>query len=970
MKFFKQMAIVSMSIRLITIILITAITVMGQSAGKGKIFGSVVDSETGQPIIGANVYLEDTSLGAASDLDGRFIILNVPVSNYTLVISVVGYAETKINGVEVNDNDVTKLDIMVQPEILTTDVVVVEAKALRNTEASLLKARQKSLAVSDAISAEGISRSGSGDAADAMKKVTGASVVDNKYVFIRGLGERYTITQLNGAELPSSDPDKKAFQFDIIPANLLDNIVTTKTFTPDKPGNFSGGAVNIGTKTFPDYLMLKLSTGTEYNTQTTFSPDFITHTGGKNDWLGFDDGTRAIPALLNDSELRIPVSQEARFDAEKAENLDAYSKAFNNIMDYQTIDGPVNSNFALSIGNRVNFSTQSYLGYMGSLTYSRSHSFYKDGQIGRYVLASGHNEMTPLLLLKDSKSSSEANLGFLTDLTYFFNANHKIGFNAFYSHNGTSITRYQDGQWPQELGHDDLYRTYQTRVFTFLERDVRSYQLKGEHYIRPLLNLSMDWSASLARSTQDEPDRRAISIIYTASPTDTSYTIRGSNFPDPSRYYRYLKDHTDTYNVNFSLPFSLWSGRSNTFKFGYSYQDISRDFRERIFSYNTANNILNDLNGDLREFFSPAYSGITRIDTLNSGRIRYNFGNTIYDFSKPKNNYDGYQLIRAYYAMMDLSLLRNLRLIGGARYETTLIDVASQDPTQLKTAIEEKDWLPSLGLIYQLGHDMNLRASASRTLARPNFRELAPYSTKDFSNDVELVGNPELKRTLIVNYDLRWEWFYSPGKILSLSTFYKELINPIEMAFSQYSTRSNPIVTYTNVERATIKGVEMEGRIGLGDFVKALSPFALGGNFTVLDSDVDIAGSELNSRLAIDSTAGRTRSLQGQSDYILNLDFSYENSQWGTVAAIHYNYFGKRLAKVSALITPDVFELPAAQLTLIITQNISKHFSLKFSAKNLLNSPYLEEYEFEGKDYIFQKYTQGRSFGIGINYQL
>lgn len=961
----------NMSIRhtIFILVMVMAITLMGQTAEKGKIFGSVVDSETGQPIIGANVYLENTSLGAASDLDGRFIILNVPVSSYTLIVSVVGYAETRINGVEVKNDDITKLDIMVQPEILTTDVVVVEAKALRNTEASLLKARQKSLAVSDAISAEGISRSGSGDAADAMKKVTGASVVDNKYVFIRGLGERYTITQLNGAELPSSDPDKKAFQFDIIPTNLLDNIVTTKTFTPDKPGNFSGGAVNIGTKTFPDYLMIKFSAGTEYNTQTTFSPDFITYDGGKNDWLGFDDGTRAIPVLLRDAEF-IPVTQEARFDSEKAEMLDAYSKSFNNIMDFKTIEGPVNSNIAMSIGNRVNFSNQSYLGYMGSMTYSRSHSFYKDGEIGRYVLASGHNEMTPLLLLNDSKSSSEANMGFLADLTYFFNNNQKIGFNAFYSHNGTSITRYQNGQWPQELGLDDPYRTYQTRVFTFLERDVRLYQLKGEHYFRPLLNLSVDWSASLARSTQDEPDRRAISLIYTASPTDTSYTIRGSNFPDPSRYYRYLKDNTDTYIVNFSLPFSLWSGRSNTFKFGYSYQDVTRDFRERIFSYSTVNNILNEVNGDLREFFGSAYSGITRIDTLSSGRLRYNFGNTIYDFSKPKNNYDGYQLIRAYYGMVDLSLLRNLRLIGGARYETTLINVESQDPTQLKTAIEEKDWLPSLGLIYQVSHDMNLRASASRTLARPNFRELAPYSTKDFSNDVELLGNPELKRTLILNYDLRWEWFYNPGKILSLSTFYKELKNPIEIAFSQYSTRSNPIVTYTNVERATIKGVEMEGRIGLGDFVNVLSPFSMGGNFTVLDSDVDIAGSELNSRLAIDSTASRTRSLQGQSNYILNLDFSYENSQWGTVVALNYNYFGKRLAKVSALITPDVFELPATQLNLIITQNISKYFSLKLSAKNLLNSPYLEEYEFEGEDYIFQKYTQGRSFGIGINYQL
>ncbi|MCB0258309.1 MAG: carboxypeptidase-like regulatory domain-containing protein, partial [Calditrichaeota bacterium] len=275
---------------------------LGQSGDSGTITGQLVDAQTGDPLIGANVLIDGTLLGASTDLDGLFVVTGVPAGTYTIVVDYVGYAQTRIEAVEVKAGESARLSLAMAPEAIQGDVVVVEARLLENTDASLLKKRQKAAAVSDAISAEEISRSGSSDAADAMSRVTGASVVGGKYVYVRGLGDRYSNTQLNGAELPSADPDKKAVQMDLFPSNLLDNIVTQKTFTPDQPGNFSGGIVNIGTKSFPDGFTLKFSTTSSYNTRSTFSDNILTYPGGDLDWLGMDDGTRDIPDLLADPD--------------------------------------------------------------------------------------------------------------------------------------------------------------------------------------------------------------------------------------------------------------------------------------------------------------------------------------------------------------------------------------------------------------------------------------------------------------------------------------------------------------------------------------------------------------------------------------------------------------------------------------------------------------------------------------------
>ncbi|MDZ7624084.1 MAG: carboxypeptidase-like regulatory domain-containing protein [Ignavibacteriaceae bacterium] len=300
---------------------VTAFTSFANAQESGTVFGKVVDSATGEELIGANIFLEGTTIGAATDIEGNFKISNVPAGTYSLIASMIGYSKFTVTDLEIKPGEQKKLDLSLVSEAYQTEEVVITARMILDNDAALLKNRQKSITVSDAIGSDMIKQSGSDNAGDALKKVVGTSVVDGKYVFVRGLGDRYSSTQLNGAELPSTDPNRKSFQMDLIPSNLLDNIVTLKTFTPDKPGNFSGGIVDIGTKSFPERFTLKLSGGTSYNSQTTGNAEFLTYQGGNTDWLGIDDGTRGLPEIFNDPNLKIPTEQGARFDGQQAATL-------------------------------------------------------------------------------------------------------------------------------------------------------------------------------------------------------------------------------------------------------------------------------------------------------------------------------------------------------------------------------------------------------------------------------------------------------------------------------------------------------------------------------------------------------------------------------------------------------------------------------------------------------------------------
>jgi len=935
----------------------------------GTVSGVVVDGQQGEPLPGANVTVKGTATGTTTDLKGRYRLDGLEPGTYDLIYSFVGFQRKTVTGVEVKAGEITSLDVTLTEETEQLDEVVIEAQAARDSEAGLLKERAEAAAVSDAVSAELMSASGAGTAAAAMERVTGASVVDGKYVHVRGLGGRYTNTQLNGIDLPSSDPEKKSVQFDLFPTDLLENIVTLKTFTPDRPGNFSGGLIDISTKRFPEDLRVSFSSSASMNTQAQLGGQFLTHPGGNLDWVGFDDGTRSIPGQLSD----LPPDQipDRPIFAEDPGSYSQLSKSFSGVMSPQAGTAPVDQSYSASLGNQ-NQVVGRPLGYIVSLTYDRSASFYDDGTTGRYQLGGDSGTLSELILLEDQKATTETSLGGLANVTYQATPNHELGVNTLYTHTGESTTRFQQGQWSGEAGPKDVLTN---RTLLFKERDVRSVQLRGNSYFEELGGIRLKWNGSYSKTTQEEPDRRFFADIARVQASgDTLYSAFDQGLRPPTRIFRNLDESKYSASVDVTIPVSL-SGRQGQVKFGGSYETTDRDFSSRQFSYNAPDpNSGVNFRGNATEFFREENLGIVEQD--GSGNTI--FGLTIDDQTNEFNSYTGERTIEAGYLMGEIPVFNRLTVIGGARVEPT--DLRVQALPDSVGQIEEFDVLPSLNLKYELNDNMNLRLAGTQTLARPTFREIAPYPGFDFIQGEVIIGNPDLNRTLITNVDLRWEWFTGPGEILAASVYYKTMENPIEKAFIGSSSNTGSQLTWQNVDEATVYGAEFEARTRLGFLSDALRYVTFGGNLSLTGSEISVPCFEL----AEDGSTCRrgplvyrqvnnesaTRNLQGQSPFLLNLDLRYENPDLGTNVGVFYNVFGERLSAVSTGSTPDVYTKPRPQLDVTMSQQLFGRWKASLKAKNLLNSDHKQVYTFRGNEFPYQIHRTGRSFSFGLKYTI
>jgi TonB-dependent receptor len=403
------------------------------------------------------------------------------------------------------------------------------------------------------------------------------------------------------------------------------------------------------------------------------------------------------------------------------------------------------------------------------------------------------------------------------------------------------------------------------------------------------------------------------------------------------------------------------------FKTGGSFQEKERIFTERRFEYRLGDYSLGAprYNGDPAFFFSPENVGVIGYDSTSS---RYIFGNYIAEAPDPLGgNYNGYEKISAVYAMIEIPIINSLKLIGGARYEISRMDVYGKNT---KGFLDDKDLLPAVSLIYHLTENMNIRTSYGKTLARPNFREKAPYANYNFAADFTFLGNPDLKRTLIDNYDLRWEWFLRPGEIIAVSGFYKQFKNPIERVINvQYASEGGEIF-YENIDKADVMGVEFEVRKRLDEVLEILSDFSIGTNISFIKSEVNIPEGELAVIKQNDPNAETTRQLQGQSPYLVNLELGYQNANTGTNVSVFYNVFGDRLAEISIGGTPDIFERSRPMLDFIASQNLLGNFNLRLSVKNILNSAYKLTHEFKGNEFIRTEYKTGTSISLGVGYSL
>ena len=935
----------------ISILLLTLLAMAANAiAQTGTIRATVFDDETGEALIGATVVVVGTTQGTVTDLDGKASITGLEAGSYDVQVSYVSYQPKTIQGMAVNASETNSFEVRLASETVGLEEVVVTAEAIRSSESALLTLQKKSPSVMDAISADMFSRNGDNNAASAVQRVTGVTVEGGKYVYVRGLGDRYSKSILNGADIPGLDPNRNSVQLDMFPSNMIDNIIVYKSFSPDLTGEFTGGLVNVTTKEFPDRFTVQVSGSVGINDQATFNSDYLTYNGGGLDWLGVDDGTRELPAPLNNySSENFPTPFQV--DVNEAQ-VNEVSRAFDTNQFTPSRSAPApNHSMSFSLGNQKEFLGRP-LGFIVGLTYRRSFDYYDNGQVNRFDgLPQSATSLrgSQLLAVNDAESSEGVNIGGLLNLSYKISANSKLSFNAMYNQASTNVARYQEGF--DLLTSPDSTLRVRNRVLSFTERGLANFLLKGEHNIAGLNNLNVEWQSSYTDTYLDEPDLRFLQDNLRLRNGESNALI--SNLNNPGRYFRDMTETNWDNRLNITLPVDIWGGREAKVKFGGAYTEKERSFRERRFEY-----VPDRLSytGPVDDLFLDQNLGYD-----NEGNQR----TYLSEVSQDGNNYDATQEVYAGYLMLDAPVTEKLRMVGGVRFERT--DMFLESFNGVTGNLETNDFLPALNITYQLVEDMNLRASYGRTIARPTFREFAPLVTFAFYGDNNQLGNANLDRTLINNYDIRWEMYPTRNEYFGASLFFKQFDNPIENTINPNAGGTTPEYKYENVDQGQIAGLELEVRKNLSFLAPALEVVRVGVNFTYIYSEVSLEADELFAIRNFNPNADDTRDMYNQSPYVINANVDYDNPANGWSANAVFNVFGERL-KYFTTALPFVYEQPRPELNLSVKKQINDRWSVRVRANNLLNPDYEQTIDFRGEEYIFDQYRVGRDYSIGFTY--
>lgn len=880
-------------------------------------------------MIGATVVIKGTTNGAATDIDGKYTISVAP-GKYVLVVSYVSYQTKEVKDIEVKPGQVVVQDVKLGNDTEALDVVVVTAKIERKAEIALLTMQKKSAVVQDGISAQAISRAGDSNAAGAIKRVTGVSVEGGKYVYVRGLGDRYTKTTLNGADIPGLDPNRNTVQMDLFPSNLIDNMVILKTFSPDLPGNFTGGYININTKDFPDRFTFQASASLGFNDQATFNSNFLTYNGGNSDFLGFDDGARSLPVSRDDRNPNV--------------------SSFNRDYEVQTKSPFLNQSYSVSVGNQISLGSKKF-GYIAGISYRKTNQFFESGRLGRFSVAGfveDSEELNPNYNVVNKEAQETVLWGALLNLSLKINDRNKIGLNLMRNQNGIKETRTQQGFLDQ-----DPDNTFNSFALDFQSRSLSTAQLKGNHAfgdIKDKKPIELDWIIAGTLSQADQPDLRFFG--YDVQPDGTVFIATNRN---QQRFFRTLEQVNLDNKINLSIPFKI-NGNDSKFKTGAAFTLKNRDFKQTIFDYGTSGtNRFGQVGAD--GTFDPAiYFNSPDLGINNTTQFR--------------DSYKGTESVIGAYVMGDLKLTSRFRVLIGARFEKTDIEVASDDQQLAKGILNNADILPALNITYELKKDMNLRVAYGRTLARPVFRELAPYASYNAVGGIVEVGNPNLRRSVIDNLDLRWEMYPTPGEIITFSVFYKNIQDPIATAFQPLAP--NAEITWLNQENAQVFGVELEARKNLG-FI-GLNDFTLGTNLTFVQSEIQIEESELNIIRTLDPgrvtelASTGTRPLFAQSPFLINAYLNYANENNGWQASLNFNVFGSRMVVVSQRAVPDVYEKPRPALDFTLKKSLNERWKVSLRARNLLNPDYRQEIDFRSSTAVYDLSNRGRTFSLGVTY--
>lgn len=911
---------------------------LAAAATTGKIQGKIVGTDNGEPIGFADILLTpaDTTMrkvGGLTNADGTFL-LEAPPGRYTLQIRALSYATRRIEGVTLVANQLLPFSTALAPEAIEQEEVVVEGRARQNTEASLLSARKRAAALGDAVSAEQVRKSPDRDAAEVLRRVTGLSVSDGKYVFVRGLGERYSSTEVDGVRIASPEQNKRVVPLDLVPANLVDNIVVQKTYTSDRPGEFGGGDVQVRTKDFPGNRNWSFTVSQGFAEGVTFK-DRRTYLSPRADVFGFGADGRGLPAMVNG--LSVP----ALLPTTQAQLADM-GRSFANVWSTTPSKVIPSGSYSATYGDEFKLFGRP-LGLVESWSLSRSFDRHDESQ--RFYQGSLTDTLYDYAVTRWTEA---VQLGGLSALSYRFSPRHSVHLRGLYSNSADDEVRFYEGADHNNVeGVSNTWLVHRNQRFLYVQRNVLSGAVEGKHEFARLFGTHLDWKFGRSSARREQPDRRELTY-------DRRYYFEGDTAHWVStrrglREYGDLQDDGWGTTLGASIPYRLGRLGSGKVLVGYDRQTKERDnFYRRFYLVGNTNT---DRESAPDSMFAPGtFDGSSNTAYLEDA--------TYNDPRVGLDNYRADQRTTAGYVSVDVPLGRRMRANVGVRVERGYQDVRSfalfaPEAILERGTLDDTDWLPSGNLTWSVTEAINLRLAASRTVARPDLNELSPSPFLEYQGGMMVRGNPDLERSRLDNYDVRIEAFPGLSEVLAAGFFYKRLHDPIE----QVIKGGTPLVLQPeNSASGRNVGVELEARSGLGRLWRRLDRLSVNTNASFISSKVDIG--ERVSKLGSEE-----HPLQGQADFLVNAALSYA-APFGADFTVLVNATGKRLRTLAVDPLPDIYQQPATTVDATANISVGKTVRVKLAAKNL-GDPWIQQLQ---GDREVSGYRAGRSYSVALSY--
>ena len=927
------------------------------NAQKGTVAGNVIDGEFVEPMAFSNILVKGTTTGTTSDFDGKFE-LELDPGTYTLVFSFVGYNTQEIVDVVIKAGEVTELDVTLQTNSLDTIILTTSVK--KNTESAVLNLQKKSVTLLDGLSAQAIKSSGAGNVAAAVKNVPGVSIQGGKYVYVRGLGDRYTKSILNGIDIPGLDPDRNTIQMDLFPTSILDNVIVLKSAAAEYPADFTGGIIDIITKDFPTKGEYSISLGSSYNPDMHFNDNYLTSEGSDTDIFGYDDGTRDLP---------INRYQPIPATSENNSLLTTLTNSFQKELAAKQERSGMDLDFGFTLGNQYDIGDDK-IGYQASFSYKNTTTFYENRVDGAYIKNPQDTSDYELLAALNSKGAEGINNVILNGLAGIAYKTKKSKFkvNILHIQNGESSAGFFNQIISQD-GTGGALEPLTKNAITYTERSITNLLVTGKHRLNSIGDekaFNFEWKLSPTFSKVMDKGHR-ITPLQQSDSGNSFLSPSASTFP--IQLWRNLLEESWNGKVDFDKTIDLFN-RPAKIKFGGAYTYKFRDFSIDDYTFNIRGNQSFIANGDVNNLLATEN---VWDPTSDSGTYLINI-----DTFNANDAYEGEQHIGANYVSLEFNVSEKMKTVLGLRtefFKSYYTGQDGQDVFDRELVLDEFDFFPSANVIYSLNDDDNLRASYSRTTARPSFKEQSnsqifdPITGRLF---IGALGVKPLVPTYINNFDLRYEHFGDNGQMFAISGFYKGFTDAIEQ---QFFVNAPTQLTVGNLGDANVIGAEFEVRQRLGFITEGLNNLKINANVSIIKSELTMSEDEFQGRQASardGETIDKKRDLQGQAPYLINVGLDYNNDDIGLQTGLFFNVQGKTLEVVGIKEVPDVYTKPFNSLNFTLNKTFGEdeNTSIDFKVSNILGNSRISEYEsFRAQNQIFTLRDPGTTFSLGYTYK-